>query len=121
MEVEGRPRPATLARLRAPLELDNGEWSTGAEVSLEGVVPGRALLRIVLHEGRNRQIRRMLEQVGHPVLSLVRVRVGAVELGDLRPGEWRHLTHSEIAATAGATLPEDEMPKPRGVRRRRTA
>jgi 23S rRNA pseudouridine2605 synthase len=121
VEVEGRPRPSTIAQLRAPMDLGDGDRSTGADVQLEGMVPGKALLRIVLHEGRNRQIRRMLEAVGHPVLSLVRVRVGAVELGMLRPGEWRHLTHSEIAATAGAKLPKDEMPRPAGVRRRRTA
>lgn len=117
VEVEGRPKPAVLARLRQPMELDEGEWTSGAEVQLEGVVPGRTLLRLVLYEGRNRQIRRLMELVGHPVLSLVRGRVGAVHLGDLRPGEWRHLTHAEIAATAGAMLPHDELPLPAGVRR----
>jgi 23S rRNA pseudouridine2605 synthase len=121
VEVAGRPAPGTLARLRAPLELAPGEWSTGAEVERVGQAPDRALLRVVLHEGRNRQIRRMMEAVGHDVLRLVRVRVGAVELGDLRPGEWRHLTHGEIAATAGGTVPRDELPLPQGVRRRMVA
>ncbi len=119
VDVVGRPSPATLARLRMPLELAPGEWSTGAEVELEGQVPGRSLLRLVLHEGRNRQIRRMLDVVGHEVLRLVRVRVGAVRLGDLRPGEWRHLTHGEIAVTAGGEVPSSELPRPTGVRRPR--
>ncbi|HEU5318176.1 MAG TPA: pseudouridine synthase [Chloroflexota bacterium] len=121
IEVGGRPKPATLARLRAPMELGDGEWTSGADVRMEGVAPDRALLRIVLGEGRNRQIRRMLGVVGHPVLRLVRVRVGAVHLGDLRPSEWRHLTHAEIATTAGGPVPPEELPLPRGVRRRRTA
>jgi len=119
VEVSGRPRPADLAVMRQPMAIDAGEWSSGAEVRLEGSLPDRSLLRIVLHEGRNRQIRRMLDGIGHTVLSLVRVRVGAVELGDLRPSEWRHLTHAEIAMSAGAKLPKSERPAPRGVRRRR--
>lgn len=121
VEVEGRPKPATLARLRAPMQIGESEWTSGADVRAEGVAPDRALLRIVLREGRNRQIRRMLDAVGHPVLRLVRVRVGAVHLGDLRPAEWRHLTHAEIATTAGSEVPPDELPLPRGLRRRRTA
>jgi 23S rRNA pseudouridine2605 synthase len=119
VEVAGRPKPATLARLRAPLELGDGEWSSGADVSLEGTAPDSTLLRIVLREGKNRQIRRMMDAVGHPVSRLVRVRVGAVQLGTLRPGEWRHLTHGEIAATAGATVPPSELPSRPGLRRRR--
>ena len=121
VDVVGRPKPATLARLRAPFELDPGEWSSGVAVSVENSAPDRTLLRMVLHEGRNRQIRRMMEAVGHPVLRLVRVRVGAVHLGTLRPGDWRHLSHAEIAATAGASVPQSELPIPAGVRRKRIA
>ena len=121
VEVAGRPKPGTLARLRSPLEIGDDEWSSGAEVALEGSAGDRTMLRVLLREGRNRQIRRMMEAVGHPVLRLVRVRVGAVHLGNLRPGHWRHLTHAEIAATAGAEVPSDELPIPAGVRRRRIA
>jgi pseudouridine synthase len=105
VEVEGRPTPAALARLRRPMRLGPGEWTTGAEVRLMDTLPGRSLLRIVVGEGRKRQIRRMAEAVGHPVRRLVRVRVGAVGLGDLRPGSWRHLIWDEISGTAGATGP----------------
>ena len=121
VEVAGRPRPSTLARLRGPLDIGDGETSSGAGVSLEGSTGDRTLLRIVLREGRNRQIRRMLDAVGHPVLRLVRVRVGAIHLGTLRPGHHRPLTHAEIATTAGAEVPRDELPVPVGVRRRRIA
>ena len=121
VEVSGRPKPATLARLREPLDLGDGDWSSGAGVALEGSTPDHSMLRIVLREGKNRQIRRMMDVVGHPVSRLVRVRVGAVHLGKLRPAEWRHLTHAEIAATAGAEVPRDELPSRPGLRRRRVA
>jgi 23S rRNA pseudouridine2605 synthase len=130
VDVEGRPSAAALERLRRPMELAPGEPTTGAEVEVLGrgawgtahpcgstcllptrtVVPASSAqaltrLRIALSEGRNRQIRRMLEQVGHPVRRLVRVRVGAVRLGSLAPGRWRRLSVDEIAACAPARRP----------------
>lgn len=104
VEVEGRPVPAALARLRRPMPLNGAEWTSGAEVRLVDALPGRSLLRIVLGEGRKRQIRRMCAAIGHPVQRLVRLRVGGVHLGSLRPGQWRPLTWDEIARTAGADL-----------------
>jgi pseudouridine synthase len=53
-------------------------------------------LRLVLNEGRNRQIRRMMAAIGHPVKRLVRLAVGPVELGNLATSQWRHLTHEEV-------------------------
>jgi pseudouridine synthase len=58
-------------------------------------------LSVTLHEGRKRQVRRMLAAVGHPVLRLVRVRVGALRLGDLPPGQWRLLNAAEVEKLAG--------------------
>ena len=54
-------------------------------------------LRMVLREGKKRQIRRMMDAVGHPVKRLVRLAVGQVELGRLRTAQWRHLTHEEVS------------------------
>jgi 23S rRNA pseudouridine2605 synthase len=72
-----------------------------AEVSLER--RGRtSVVRLVIHEGRKRQVRRMLEAVGHPVLALHRVRVGPIELGRLEEGEVRALDRSEREALAAA-------------------
>lgn len=57
---------------------------------------GDTWLQMVLHEGRKRQIRRMADAVGHPVRRLVRVGIGPIRLGDLAPGQWRHLSRHEV-------------------------
>jgi len=85
-----------LARLRSGVELDDGPTG-GATVAQ--LAPGE--LEITIHEGRNRQVRRMCEAVGHPVLELTRVAFGALPLGDLAPGEHRRLEAEEIAGLAG--------------------
>ncbi len=61
---------------------------------------GEGLLRITIHEGRNRQVRRMCEAVGHPVKRLVRTRIGPITDRTLKPGEWRKLTNEELIALA---------------------
>ena len=66
--------------------------------------------RIVLQEGKNRQIRRMVRKVGHKVLHLHRVRVANIHLGDLKPGQWRHLTSEEVK---GLTAPSKPQPAAR--------
>ena len=63
------------------------------------------MLRITIHEGRNRQVRRMCEAVGHPVQRLVRVRIGPITDRRLRPGTWRELTPAELRALEEATAP----------------
>ena len=60
------------------------------------------VLRITIHEGRNRQIRRMCESIGHPVERLVRTRIGGVGDATLKPGQWRNLTVKEVARLAAA-------------------
>jgi 23S rRNA pseudouridine2604 synthase len=88
--VRGHIDRPKIARLRHGLELD-GKALKPAKVKLEDT----HVLRFVLKEGRNRQIRRMCELVGLDVTDLVRVRVGPVMLGDLPEGSWRHLTKTE--------------------------
>lgn len=92
-EVEGTPTPAAVRRLREGVELDDGPTAP-AKVAL--VAPNG--LRIVIHEGRNRQVRRMCESVGFPVLRLVRTRVGVLVDRSLKPGEWRPLETAEVRA-----------------------
>lgn len=106
-EVEGDPSPSALRRLREGVEIDPGVVTAPAKVSRRG--PG--LLRIVIHEGRYRQVRRMCVAVGHPVRRLVRTRIGPITDSRLAPGSWRELTIDEVralAAAAGGT--EDPAP-----------
>ena len=65
------------------------------------------MLRIVIHEGRNRQVRRMCAAVGHEVQRLVRTRIGPLVDRTLRPGEWRELTVDEVRALERATAPKE--------------
>ena len=91
VHVDGVPARGALAQLRAGVELDDGPTAP-AVVSM----PQPSLLRIVIHEGRNRQIRRMCDAVGHPVVRLVRTRIGPLTDPALRPGKHRLLTADEI-------------------------
>ena len=88
-EVAGRPSAAAVRQLREGVELEDG-MTAPAKVALS---PPN-LLRITIHEGRNRQVRRMCEAIGHPVRRLVRVRIGSITDRRLKPGTWRDLTLS---------------------------
>jgi 23S rRNA pseudouridine2605 synthase len=92
-EVEGTPSRGALRRLREGVELEDG-MTAPAQASL---APPN-LVTIVIHEGRNRQVRRMCEAIGHPVRRLVRVRIGPLVDRQLKPGEWRSLTDAEVRA-----------------------
>jgi 23S rRNA pseudouridine2605 synthase len=100
-EVEGGTPPAgALRTLRQGVELEDGPTAP-AEVGVLG--PG--VLRIVIHEGRNRQVRRMCQAVGYPVRRLVRTRIGPVRDTSLAPGSWRHLSADEVRSLAKAAAP----------------
>jgi 23S rRNA pseudouridine2605 synthase len=96
-EVEGVPSRGALRRLREGIVLDDGPTAP-ARVRMAQSVPGGAALEIVIHEGRNRQVRRMCEAVGHPVRRLVRTRIGPLVDRRLAPGRWRPLEPSEVRA-----------------------
>lgn len=96
-EVEGTVAAGALRRLRQGVELDDG-ITAPAQVSQ----PQPGVLRITIHQGRNRQVRRMTAAVGHPVRRLVRVRVGPLRDPRLAPGAWRPLTPDEVRALAAA-------------------
>lgn len=89
--VDGVPSRGALAQLRGGIELDDG-MTAPATVSM----PQPSMLRIVISEGRNRQVRRMCEAVGHRVLRLVRTRIGPLADPGLRPGECRPLNADEV-------------------------
>ncbi len=96
-EVEGSVPKRLSRRLLAGIELDDGPVVPDAFRIVDRLAD-RTLVEIVLHEGRNRIVRRLLAEVGHPVVRLVRTRVGGVVLGDLPTGEVRDLTRDELAA-----------------------
>jgi len=97
VQVEGEPTSGDVRRLREGVELDDGPTAP-ARVSV--VAP--SLLRMVIHEGRNRQIRRMCDAVGHPVLRLVRTRIGTLTDPSLGPGAYRPLSIDEVRTLAAA-------------------
>ncbi len=100
VEVAGQPTAGQIRRLREGVDLEDGPTAP-ARVSV--VAP--SLLRMVIHEGRNRQIRRMAEAVGHPVVRLVRTRIGPLSDPSLAPGAHRRLTLEEVRGLAAAATP----------------
>ena len=101
-EVAGRPSAAAVRQLREGVELEDG-MTAPAKVALS---PPN-LLRISIHEGRNRQVRRMCDAIGHPVRRLVRVRIGSITDRRLKPGTWRELTLAEVRALESVGAPDD--------------
>lgn len=95
--VRGRPDSTVLRQLARGVELDGRRTAPAIFEAVEAG-PGGTWLRVVLREGRNRQIRRMAALVGLDVIRLVRVRIGPLRLGNLAPGAWRELTPAEVAA-----------------------
>ena len=96
-EVEGAPTDRRLSRLRRGVELEDGRAR-----ALDAVTAGRsgrrAAVRVVMGEGRKREVRRLFAAVGLPVRRLVRLRVGPIRLGRMRPGEVRELSAEEVRA-----------------------
>ena len=90
-EVEGLPTRAVLRRLREGVELDDGLTAPARATLVDPSV-----VRLTIHEGRNRQVRRMCEAVGHSVVRLVRTRIGPLADRSLAPGAWRELTGDEV-------------------------
>ena len=90
-ELEGSPSRAALRRLREGVELDDGTTAPARAALLEPSV-----VRLTIHEGRNRQVRRMCDAVGHPVVRLIRTRIGPLADRSLAPGAWRELTGDEV-------------------------
>jgi 23S rRNA pseudouridine2605 synthase len=105
VRVAGDPSPGSIRRLREGIELDDGVTSP-AQVSRvsEGV------LRIVIHEGRNRQVRRMCAAIGHEVVRLVRTRIGPIHDATLAPGSSRQLSLAEVRKLMTAIGDEETDP-----------
>ncbi len=94
--VKGRLLPEEIKRLQSGVMLEEFR-AAGARVRVVATRRESSVLDITIHEGKNRQVRRMFETVGHPVVALARLRFGPVKLGDLLPGQTRPLTEKELA------------------------
>jgi 23S rRNA pseudouridine2457 synthase len=126
VQVEGEPDSQALAQLCAGVRLDgqltrpararrvpapDWLWPRHPPIRFRKAIP-TAWIELEIHEGRNRQVRRMTAAVGHPTLRLIRVAIGPVELGGLAPGQWRLLDAAEQAAlSAGRIMPQHRMGK----------
>ena len=105
--VEGRVSAATLRRLRAGVDLEDGRTLPARVEIMRRAHPGHTWLLMELTEGRNRQVKRMGDAVGHPVRRLHRSRYAGLGLRGLRTGEWRPLTREEIARVGRAGVPAE--------------
>jgi len=117
--VEGRVTPATISKLTSGIDLEDGPIAADKARILDQASGGReTIVEITLHSGRNRIVRRMLEEVGHPVVDLVRRQFGPLHLGTLQIGEIRDLTKAEvgqlltISRTAQATTGAEAASEP---------
>ena len=94
-QVQGIPDEKAVARLRRGIRLSDG-WTAPAQVKIVQRLQDTAILTFDIHEGRNRQIRRMCQAVAHPVISLKRFRIGPLDLEGLEPGQYRRLSPREV-------------------------
>jgi 23S rRNA pseudouridine2605 synthase len=95
--VEGRVPGSLGARLKKGVELEDGPVQV-VDFRIIHALPHASMVEVVLHEGRNRIVRRLMEEVGHPVTRLVRTQMGSIKLGDLRPGRTRVLGKAELGS-----------------------
>ncbi len=99
--VKGVPNAKAIQALEQGVLLEDG-LTAPASVQIAGKQKGNAVLELSIHEGKKRQVKRMCEAVGHPVLQLHRAKFGPLELGNLPEGQWRELTHEEVGALSAA-------------------
>jgi 23S rRNA pseudouridine2605 synthase len=110
--VEGRVTEAHLAILERGVRRD-GEQLKAASAELRKASGKESHLTITLTEGRNREVRRLLETIGHPVTRLRRIQFGGLGLGDLAPGEWRRISDAELRAAFPDYRPKKRVPSPK--------
>lgn len=117
VQIGSRPDDSQLETWRRGVVLEDGYRTAPAKVEVIESQPKSATLRIVLHEGRKRQIRESGERIGLPVQRIKRIRIGSILLGDLKPGEWRNLNRQEIASMKNPRLTSTTEEAKRPLRR----
>ena len=93
--VKGVPDESDVKKFAEGVFLDDGK-TLPAVLDVTGYQGNNAIAEVCIREGRNRQVRRMLEKIGHPVIRLMRIGFGSLELGDMKEGQWRHVSPEEI-------------------------
>jgi pseudouridine synthase len=97
VKVKGVPPEEAIERLRKGIRLDDGVRSAPAEIERVDESENNAWFEVILHEGRNQQIRRMFDAIGHSVVKLRRVKIGGLTVEPLMPKQWRMLTPAEVS------------------------
>jgi 23S rRNA pseudouridine2605 synthase len=105
--VARRPDEEQLETWRRGVVLEDGYRTRPAEVRFESIAGKGTWLRVIMREGRKRQIRETGQLLGLPVVKIIRVRIGTLQLGSLKPREWRHLSQAEVASLKGETEKSD--------------
>jgi pseudouridine synthase len=120
VKIKGKPEKEELQRLSRGIRLEDGVTAPCAVKPLRET-EGNTWVEMVLHEGKNRQVKRMWEKLGYPVLKLKRVGFGGLKLGTLQPGEYRLLRPEEVRKlkNRGSSAPRIHPPPPRSERRGR--
>jgi 23S rRNA pseudouridine2605 synthase len=114
VDVDGKPTNDAMRQLTSGVELDDGIAQAESVRRLGEVAQNVFRLRVVLREGKKREVRRMMEALGHPVRRLLRTRFGPIELGELGSGKWRFVGKTEVASR-GPDAPPPRRSRPRAV------
>jgi 23S rRNA pseudouridine2605 synthase len=112
VDVDGKPSNDSMRQLTNGVELDDGIAQAESVRRLGEVAQNVFRLRVVLREGKKREVRRMMEALGHPVRRLLRTRFGPIELGELGSGKWRFVGKTEVASR-GPDAPPPRRSRPR--------
>jgi pseudouridine synthase len=107
-KVKGMPTDKAIERLRRGIAIGD-ERTARADVRMLRESKTNAWFEVILHEGRNQQVRRMFDAIGHSVIKLVRTRIGKLEEKNLKPGQWRKLNEREVKSLKGPSQPKSKI------------
>lgn len=114
-----QPDEEQLAIWRRGVVMEDGHRTLPAQVTLEGTMGKGSWIRVIMREGRKRQIREVGSRIGLPVSRIVRERIGTLKLGKLKPGEWRYLTDFEVKSLKEFSQAKSASKRPPAVHRKR--
>lgn len=112
-KVKGIPDERSIERLRRGVTLEDGTRTAPAKIRKVGETESNAWFEILLHEGKNQQIRRMFDLIGHSVIKLKRSRIGSLRDDTLKPKDWRKLTNEEVKSL----MQKQSRSRPRAARK----